>query len=56
MITEKLELEMQDIRHTLTSLKIEIRCAEKWIENAKETVEQVQNMIFDMEDENGLGR
>lgn len=44
------EMEILEMKRDLTSLKIELRNCEKWIDYAKETAERLQNKIMDWED------
>lgn len=43
------ELDIYELKQQLYTLKIEVKYAEKWIDNAKETIEHMQNIIFKLE-------
>lgn len=47
---DKKESVMYELQHQLNALKMEIRNAENWIEKAKDTVDFIQDALFDAEE------
>lgn len=47
---DKKESVMYELQHQLNALKMEIRNAENWIEKSKDTVDFIQDALFDAEE------
>ena len=47
------EKEMLDAMQELSDLKIKVKNAEKWIDYAKETINQMEERFFDLEEKYG---
>lgn len=47
---DQITLKVLEIQQEMNRLKIEITTCEKWIERANDTLYQMQEMIFDLQD------